>query len=118
MGQVAVTMNGRTYRLRCGDGEEARLLALANHVKGKVEQLTSEFGQVGEDRLLLMASLLVADELFDARERLSGQSGVANAAPPPVAAAPAKVAPPRAASPAPPDPPAAAGSGPRKAGAG
>jgi cell division protein ZapA len=71
MGQVAVTMNGRTYRLRCGDGEEPRLLALAAHLGGKVDQLVREFGQVGEDRLMLMAALLVCDEMFDARERLA-----------------------------------------------
>ena len=65
MGQVTVTLNGRTYRLRCGDGEEPRLLALAEHVKGKVDQLVGEFGQVGDDRLMLMAALLVTDELFE-----------------------------------------------------
>lgn len=67
MGQVTVTLNGRTYRLRCEDGEEQRLLALAEHVRQKVDQLVAEFGQIGEDRLLFMASLLVTDELFEAR---------------------------------------------------
>ena len=71
MGQVTVTLNGRTYRLRCGDGEEARLFALAEHVRGKVESLLGEFGQIGDDRLLLMAALLVTDELFDSRDRLA-----------------------------------------------
>jgi cell division protein ZapA len=78
MGQVAVTLNGRMYRLACGDGEEARLLELANVVKAKVEELTREFGQVGEARLLLMAALLVADELLDTRAALD--AAVAEAA--------------------------------------
>jgi cell division protein ZapA len=72
MGQVTVTLNSRTYRLACGDGEEARLQALAAHVKVKVDALAAQFGQVGEERLLLMAALLVTDELFDARERADG----------------------------------------------
>ena len=71
MGQVTVTLNGRTYRLRCENGEEQRLLALAEHVKGKIDWLVGEFGQIGDDRLLLMASLLVTDELFDTRDRVS-----------------------------------------------
>lgn len=71
MGQVSVTLNGRTYRLRCEDGEEQRLFALAEHVREKVDRLVNDFGQIGDDRLLLMASLLVTDELFEARERLS-----------------------------------------------
>lgn len=70
MGQVTVTLNGRTYRLRCGEGEERRLVELATHVSERVEGLAAEFGQVGDDRLLLMAALLIADELWDTRERL------------------------------------------------
>lgn len=70
MGHVTLTLNGRAYRLRCDDGEERRLVALADYIRGKVEALVAEFGQVGDDRLLLMAALLVADEYFDARERL------------------------------------------------
>ncbi len=70
MGQVTVTLNGRTYRLKCGDGEETRLLELAHHVREKIEHLAIEFGQVGDDRLTVMAALLITDELFDAREAL------------------------------------------------
>jgi cell division protein ZapA len=73
MGQVSVTLNGRTYRLACEEGEEARLVELATHVKERVDQLTLEFGQVGDDRLLLMAALLIADELWDTRKALEVQ---------------------------------------------
>ena len=73
MGQVSVTLNSRTYRLACDDGEEERLLELATHVKQRVDQLTLEFGQVGDDRLLLMAALLIADELWDTRRALEVQ---------------------------------------------
>ena len=78
MGQISVTVNGRTYRLRCGDGEEERLLALAGHVKERVEALAQDFGQVGDDRLMLMAEILIVDELWDAKSAL----GAANAAAP------------------------------------
>ena len=70
MGHVTVTLNSRTYRLRCGDGEESRLIELATQVKHRVDALSAEFGNVGDDRLLLMAALLIADELFDARAML------------------------------------------------
>ncbi|MCL4767891.1 MAG: cell division protein ZapA [Hyphomicrobiaceae bacterium] len=71
MGQVTVTLNGRTYRLRCEDGEEQRLFALAEHVRGKLDVLVKEFGQIGDDRLMLMSALLVADELLDSRGQLT-----------------------------------------------
>ena len=70
MGHVTVTLNNRTYRLRCGDGEESRLIELANQVKLRVDALAIEFGNVGDDRILLMAALLIADELLDARALL------------------------------------------------
>ena len=82
MGQVAITVNGRSYRFDCGDGEEARLNELANFVKGRVEALRREFGKAGEERLLLMAALLIADELWDARAEL----GAPAAAPAPAKA--------------------------------
>lgn len=70
MGQVAVKLNGKTYHLRCGDGEEQRLAVLAAHVNDRIEALAAEFGQVGDERLMLMAALLTADELLDTRDRL------------------------------------------------
>lgn len=68
MGQVAVTLNGRTYRLSCEPGEEARLTLLAAEVKARLDTLIGEFGNAGDDRLLLMAALTLADELLDARD--------------------------------------------------
>ena len=70
MGQVAITLNGRTYRLRCGEGEENRLIELAAMVRRNVEALATEYNNVADDRLLLMAALLIADELLDARALL------------------------------------------------
>lgn len=67
MGQVAVNLNGRSYRFDCGDGEEPRLKELAAHVKHRYDSLVREYGNVGEDRLMLMTALLIADELWDAR---------------------------------------------------
>lgn len=79
MGQATITINGRTYRLKCGDGEEARLLALADIVRHRVDSLAGEFEAAGDGRLLLMTALMLADELMDAQARLahpqSGQKG-------------------------------------------
>jgi cell division protein ZapA len=68
MGQVQATINGRSYQLNCADGQEQRLSELAKFVGKKVDELAKEFGQVGDIRLLLMAALMTADELFDLRE--------------------------------------------------
>jgi cell division protein ZapA len=70
MGQVSVTLNGRTYRLECGEGEESHLIALSEYLGSHIESMKHKFGQVGDDRLILMASLMVTDELWEARRQL------------------------------------------------
>ena len=67
MGEVFLTLNGRSYRLACRDGEERRLEELARYVEQKFDSLAAEFGQIGESRLLMMSAIMIADELFDAR---------------------------------------------------
>jgi cell division protein ZapA len=67
MGQVSVTLNGRNYRLECSEGEEAHLIELAEYLGSHVDEMRRKFGQVGDDRLILMASLVVADELWELR---------------------------------------------------
>ncbi len=67
MGQVSLGINGRQYEVQCDDGQESHLYQLADYVNGKVGELVSGAGQVGEARLLLMASLLIADELMEAK---------------------------------------------------
>jgi cell division protein ZapA len=72
MGQISVTLNGRTYRLECGEGEEAHLIELAEYLGTHVEDMKRKFGQVGDDRLILMASLVVLDELWELRRQMAG----------------------------------------------
>ncbi len=70
MGQVSVTLNGRTYRLECGDGEEAHLIALSEHLGSHVDTMKRKFGQIGDDRLILMAALMVTDEFWEMRRQV------------------------------------------------
>ena len=68
MGQVDIAINGKTYRIACEDGEEQRLSDLAAMVDAHVHDLIEQVGQIGESRLLVMASLLIADEFVDLRD--------------------------------------------------
>lgn len=70
MGQVSVTLNGRTYRLECGESEETHLIALAEYLGSHVDTMKQKFGQVGDDRLILMAALMVTDELWELRRQV------------------------------------------------
>ena len=70
MGQVVVKVNGRDFALSCPDGQEPRIRRLAQYVDAKLGEFTRTVGQVGEARLLLLAALVIADELSDANEAL------------------------------------------------
>ena len=67
MGRVSVAVGGRTYALSCSDGEEDHLAALGSHLAAKADELTAAIGTMSEPRLLLMAGLQIADELFALR---------------------------------------------------
>lgn len=66
MGQVTVTINGRPYDIACDDGQEEHVRGLAGYLDERVTGLVGGMGQVGDARLLVMASLLIADELVEA----------------------------------------------------
>lgn len=70
MSHINVTINGRQYRMACEEGQEARLLKLAESLESRVENLRGKFGEIGDARLTVMAALTVADELFDANHRV------------------------------------------------
>ncbi|GAA0576440.1 cell division protein ZapA [Rhizomicrobium electricum] len=67
---VNVMVNGRAYTIACDEGEEDHLKALASEVDSKVSELLGSVGQVGDQRLILMAALLLADELHVATAHL------------------------------------------------
>tara|TARA_A100001037_G_scaffold219148_1_gene197072 strand:- start:721 stop:1062 length:342 start_codon:yes stop_codon:yes gene_type:complete len=68
--QVEIRINGRDYRIACEDGQESHLSNLAKYLDGKVDELVNEVGQIGDTSLMVMAGLLVTDELSDTREEL------------------------------------------------
>jgi len=59
---VNVMVNQRAYTIACDEGEEEHLKQLAGHVDSKVRELLGSVGQVGDQRLMLMSALLLADE--------------------------------------------------------
>jgi cell division protein ZapA len=67
---VNVNVGGRQYRLACEEGQEQRLTKLASGLEDLVGQLRAKFGEVGDQRLIVMAALTLADELIDAKQKI------------------------------------------------
>jgi cell division protein ZapA len=72
MSHINVTINGRQYRMACEEGQEVRLLKLAENLEARVESLRGKFGEIGDARLTVMAALTACDELLDASNRIRG----------------------------------------------
>jgi cell division protein ZapA len=72
MGQVSVTINGRSYKIACDDGQEPHVEKLAAYLDDRASELAAELGRrEGESLVLVLAGLLVVDELADARAELA-----------------------------------------------
>lgn len=67
MGKVEIKIHGRLYAIGCEDGQENHIRGLADQFDGYVRELAGSVGEIGENRLFLMAALMLADELYEAR---------------------------------------------------
>jgi cell division protein ZapA len=70
MAQVTVKINGFAYSVGCQDGEERHLTAMAAEIERRIEGIKAVAGQTGEARMLVMAALLMADDLFELTKAL------------------------------------------------
>jgi cell division protein ZapA len=79
MAQVSVTIDGKKYRLACNEGEESRLERIAGLVDGKIDELRRSFGEIGDQRLTVMAALTFADQYVEARDAAEAERDRARA---------------------------------------
>jgi cell division protein ZapA len=75
MAEVMLSIGGHSYQVSCRDGEESHLHKIAEIVDQKVSDARSAVGDLGEVRQLLLASLLLADELFETDKPAVAVSG-------------------------------------------
>jgi cell division protein ZapA len=80
MAQVTVNIGGRSYRLACNPGEEPHLEALASALDGKIAEMRESFGEIGDQRLAIMAALTIADDASEANRRLTAANARADSA--------------------------------------
>jgi len=68
--EVNVEINGRKYRMACEEGQQKHLIGLAERFNEHVEQLKGAVGEIGDNRLTVMAGIAVVDELAEAERRI------------------------------------------------
>ena len=70
MPEVNVEIDGKKFRMACEEGQEAHLMELAERFNRTVVQLKGSFGEIGDNRLVVMAGIAVLDELAEAEDRI------------------------------------------------
>ena len=70
MAQVNLTVNGRVYKMACEDGEEDHVTELGQRFDEAINELRAVLGEIGDQRLMVMAGILMTDRLGDAEKRL------------------------------------------------
>lgn len=71
MGEVNLTINGRSFGVSCDDGQEQRVVDLGHYVDSRLKEIAGAGAAGNEMHLLLLTSLMLADEVFDLRENLN-----------------------------------------------
>ena len=72
MAQVSVSIDGKIYRMACDEGQEQHLEDLASRFDRYVTHLKGSFGEIGDQRLVVMAGIMVMDELVEQQKKLKG----------------------------------------------
>ena len=72
MAQVTVSIDGKQYRMACDEGQEEHLIGLAERFDRYVLHLKESFGEIGDQRLTVMAGIMVMDELSELQKRIKG----------------------------------------------
>ena len=70
MVNVNIKFNGKDYLLSCDEGQEDSLKELANYLDTKYNELKSNLGNIGENKLLLITSIKIIDEFFDIKKKV------------------------------------------------
>ena len=73
MANVNIKFNAKDYLLSCDDGQEENLKELANHLNKKFDELKSNLGNLGENKLLLITSIKAIDEYHDLVKKIESK---------------------------------------------
>ena len=78
MANVNIKFNGKEFLLSCEDGQEEHLEELSLHLNNRFDNLKKSLGNIGENKLLLIASISVMDEYFETRKKIEEQKNRIN----------------------------------------
>ena len=71
MAEVTIYINGRSYDISCDNGQEGRIVDLASYIDQRLQQISRSGAAYNDAHLMVLTSLVLADEVFEAREGIA-----------------------------------------------
>jgi cell division protein ZapA len=71
MAEISVSINGRKYGMECDDGQESRVVDLSQYVDHRVKQIAAAGAASGESHLLVLTTLMLADEVMELKKHVA-----------------------------------------------
>ncbi len=68
MAKADIQIQGRRFSIACAPGQEKRVAKLGEQLDTRLTAIAAAVGDIGEDRLLLIAAIALLDELDAARQ--------------------------------------------------
>lgn len=69
MSKVNIAVNNKSFTIACDDGQEARVQQLGRYVDERFTELNSAGAAPNESYTLVLTSLVIADEMFEAKDQ-------------------------------------------------
>ena len=71
MPEVKIEIGGRRFEVACQPGEEDYLISAATALNEEASNIGQQLGRLSESRMLLMAGLMLADQMVDFKDKLA-----------------------------------------------
>ncbi|MCK5284190.1 MAG: cell division protein ZapA [Alphaproteobacteria bacterium] len=75
MSEITLTINGHNFGISCDNGQEQRVMDLGHYVDNRLKDISRAGAASNEAHLLVLTSLMLADEVFDLRNKLGELGG-------------------------------------------
>ena len=72
MAQVSLVIHGKSYSIACDPGQEKRVQDLGRQVDARLREIAAAGAATTETHLMVLASLVMADEIQELRESVNG----------------------------------------------
>jgi len=79
MANVSIKFNNKEFLLACEDGQEEHLEELLIQINKKFNNLKNDFGNLGENKLLLITAIKIMDEYYETKKKVDQKKDELNA---------------------------------------